>query len=91
MPSRGRYYQAAATAPGRLSGLDHGEQARPAGHGSLNKRSLNALMAQRPAVGRLAVLVDFGIVVSQEVIDYFRWALLTAIFLLPQLRGADPI
>jgi len=57
-----------------------------------DKQSLNALMAQRPAVSRLAVLVDFGIIVSQEVIDYFPLGIVNSHFsLLPQLRGADPI
>ena len=41
---------------------------------------------------RLAVLIDFGIIVPQDVIDSFPLGILNSHFsLLPQWRGADPI
>jgi methionyl-tRNA formyltransferase len=40
----------------------------------------------------VAVLIDFGIIVSQAVIDYFELGIVNSHFsLLPELRGADPI
>ena len=39
-----------------------------------------------------AVLIDFGIIVSQQVIDSFKYGIINSHFsLLPKLRGADPI
>jgi methionyl-tRNA formyltransferase len=56
------------------------------------KSELNMLMDSRPVRSRLAVLVDFGIIVSQQVIDYFELGIVNSHFsLLPQWRGADPI
>lgn len=41
---------------------------------------------------KLGVLVDFGIIVSQYVIDYFELGIINSHFsLLPEWRGADPI
>jgi len=41
---------------------------------------------------RVAVLIDFGIIVSRDVIDAFRLGIINSHFsLLPELRGADPI
>ena len=49
-------------------------------------------MAQRPAVSRLAVLVDSGIIIVKEVIDYFPLGIVvTATFPCCRTRGADPI
>ncbi len=57
-----------------------------------NKRTLNELFAAKPVQSKLAVLIDFGIIVSQDVIDYFPRGILNSHFsLLPQWRGADPI
>ena len=57
-----------------------------------DKRALNELFKTRPVSSRLAVLVDFGIIVSQEVIDYFPLGIINSHFsLLPEWRGADPI
>lgn len=57
-----------------------------------NKLSLDALFASRPVQSRLAVLIDFGIIVSQTVIDYFPLGIVNSHFsLLPEWRGADPI
>ncbi|HSX08073.1 MAG TPA: methionyl-tRNA formyltransferase [Candidatus Saccharimonadales bacterium] len=57
-----------------------------------DKQSLDALFTQKPFKSELAVLVDFGIIVSQEVIDYFPLGIVNSHFsLLPEWRGADPI
>jgi methionyl-tRNA formyltransferase len=41
---------------------------------------------------RMGVLIDFGIIVPGEVLDYFKIGIINSHFsLLPQLRGADPI
>jgi len=57
-----------------------------------DKRSLNELFATQPAKSKLAVLIDFGIIISQQVIDYFPLGIINSHFsLLPEWRGADPI
>jgi methionyl-tRNA formyltransferase len=57
-----------------------------------NRRELDELFATRPVKSRVAVLIDFGIIVSQAVIDYFELGIVNSHFsLLPELRGADPI
>lgn len=57
-----------------------------------NKAELNDLFATKPVTSQCAVLIDFGIIVSQEVIDYFPLGIVNSHFsLLPEWRGADPI
>jgi methionyl-tRNA formyltransferase len=57
-----------------------------------NKRTLDELFNAKPVKSRLAVLIDFGIIVSQSVIDYFPLGIINSHFsLLPEWRGADPI
>ncbi|HEY9713519.1 MAG TPA: methionyl-tRNA formyltransferase [Chroococcales cyanobacterium] len=56
------------------------------------RAALDALMAERPFQSQLAVLIDFGVIVSQRVIDYFSKGIINSHFsLLPEWRGADPI
>jgi methionyl-tRNA formyltransferase len=56
------------------------------------KLELSKLIATRPFSSDLGVLIDFGIIVSQETIDYFELGILNSHFsVLPELRGADPI
>ena len=56
------------------------------------KAGLDELMDTRPVRSRVAVLVDFGIIVSQGAIDYFELGIVNSHFsLLPEWRGADPI
>lgn len=56
------------------------------------KQELNDLFTSKPVKSRLAVLIDFGIIVSQEVIDYFPLGIINSHFsVLPEWRGADPI
>lgn len=57
-----------------------------------SKQELDDLVAKKPFRSRLGVLVDFGIIVSQAVIDYFQLGIVNSHFsVLPQWRGADPI
>jgi methionyl-tRNA formyltransferase len=57
-----------------------------------SKRDLISLFANRPVVSKIAVLIDFGIIVPQQVIDYFPLGIINSHFsLLPEWRGADPI
>ena len=57
-----------------------------------SKKELNALFTDRLFESRVAVLIDFGILVSQQVIDYFPLGIINSHFsLLPEWRGADPI
>ncbi len=61
-------------------------------HTVSNRAELSELMAAKPFSSKLAVLIDFGIIVAQDVIDYFELGIVNSHFsLLPQWRGADPI
>lgn len=61
-------------------------------HTVSNKRSLDELIAQDPFEGKIGILIDFGIIVSQKAIDYFPLGIVNSHFsLLPEWRGADPI
>lgn len=57
-----------------------------------NRKSLDELFKTKPVHSRVAILIDFGIIVSQNVIDYFPMGIINSHFsLLPEWRGADPI
>jgi len=57
-----------------------------------NKRETDELFAAKSVNSRLGVLIDFGIIVSQQVIDCFPLGIVNSHFsLLPEWRGADPI
>lgn len=57
-----------------------------------NRHELDELINKKRFTSRLAVLVDFGIIVSQSVIDKFELGIINSHFsLLPEWRGADPI
>lgn len=61
-------------------------------HTAANKRGLDELFAEQPVKSKLGVLIDFGIIVSQKVIDYFPIGIINSHFsILPEWRGADPI
>jgi methionyl-tRNA formyltransferase len=56
------------------------------------KNELNTLFSTAKLQSRLAVLIDYGIIVSQEIIDYFPLGIVNSHFsILPEWRGADPI
>lgn len=57
-----------------------------------DKTSLSELFRSRPVNSQIGVVIDFGIIISQDVIDYFPLGIVNSHFsLLPQWRGADPI
>lgn len=57
-----------------------------------DKQSLDDLFAGTRFKSRISILVDFGIIISQNVIDYFPLGIVNSHFsLLPEWRGADPI
>lgn len=72
--------------------LDVAEELRLPVFTAANKRELSSLFEQRPVHSKIAVLIDFGIIVSQAVIDYFPLGIINSHFsLLPEWRGADPL
>lgn len=57
-----------------------------------DKSELSNLINEQKFKSRIGVLIDFGIIVGQDVIDYFELGIVNSHFsLLPELRGADPI
>lgn len=57
-----------------------------------NRGELSELFAGEPLASRLGVVIDYGIILSQDVIDYFPLGIVNSHFsLLPRWRGADPI
>lgn len=57
-----------------------------------NKAALDALLESSKFESRVGVVVDFGIIISKQVIDSFAKGILNSHFsLLPKYRGADPI
>ena len=57
-----------------------------------NKQDLDDLIRLKVLKSDIGVLIDYGIIVSQEVIDYFKLGIVNSHFsLLPLLRGPDPI
>lgn len=57
-----------------------------------NRATLDNLMSESSFESSLAILIDFGIIVSQKVIGYFNYGIVNSHFsLLPEWRGADPI
>ncbi len=57
-----------------------------------NQTDVSEKIAAQTFKSRVAVLIDFGIIVSQDVIDAFPLGIINSHFsLLPELRGADPI
>lgn len=57
-----------------------------------DKKSLDELFEKKPFSSRLGIIVDFGIIVSKKVINYFPLGIINSHFsLLPEWRGADPI
>ncbi len=57
-----------------------------------NKQTLDELIADKKFDSQLAILIDFGIIVSRTVIDGFKQGIINSHFsVLPEWRGADPI
>ncbi len=61
-------------------------------HLARNKKELSALIGGASFESNIAVLIDFGIIVAQDVIDAFPLGIINSHFsILPEWRGADPI
>lgn len=57
-----------------------------------DKKSVSQRIAEARFTSRIGVLIDFGIIVAQDVIDSFELGIVNSHFsLLPEWRGADPI
>lgn len=57
-----------------------------------DRKGLNALIQSHQFESRIAILIDFGIIVSRQVINTFPLGIINSHFsLLPRWRGADPI
>jgi methionyl-tRNA formyltransferase len=57
-----------------------------------NKHGLDKLFASKPVTSELGILIDFGIMLSKPILDYFPLGIINSHFsLLPEWRGADPI
>ncbi|MDB5169543.1 MAG: fmt, methionyl-tRNA formyltransferase [Candidatus Saccharibacteria bacterium] len=57
-----------------------------------NKAELSALFNEHKFESRLGIVIDFGIIIAQDVIDSFELGIVNSHFsLLPEWRGADPI
>lgn len=57
-----------------------------------NKTELSAAFAEQSFRSKLGVVIDYGIIINQDVIDAFSLGIVNSHFsLLPQWRGADPI
>jgi len=57
-----------------------------------NKKEVSERVTAAQFASRVGVLVDFGVIVAQDVIDSFPLGIVNSHFsLLPQWRGADPI
>jgi methionyl-tRNA formyltransferase len=61
-------------------------------HTVAKRTELSELIATNPFSSKVGVLIDFGIIVGQDVIDYFPFGIVNSHFsVLPEWRGADPI
>lgn len=57
-----------------------------------NKSELTTLCTQKKFESPLGIVIDYGIIISQEAIDTFPLGIINSHFsLLPEWRGADPI
>jgi len=57
-----------------------------------NRTELDELLTTKSFTSRVAILIDFGIIISRTAIDSFPLGIINSHFsLLPEWRGADPI
>jgi len=57
-----------------------------------NKTELDQLLFDKKPSSRLGIVVDYGVIMSASVINYFELGIINSHFsLLPEWRGADPI
>lgn len=56
------------------------------------KKELSELFAKNPVASKIGIVIDYGFIINQDVIDYFPLGIINSHFsVLPDLRGADPI
>ncbi len=61
-------------------------------HTVSSNAEISKLIATKPFKSKIAVLIDFGILVGLDAINYFPFGIVNSHFsLLPEWRGADPI
>lgn len=61
-------------------------------HLASSKAELSHIISSQSFSSQLGILIDFGIIVGQDVIDYFPLGIINSHFsILPEWRGADPI
>ncbi len=57
-----------------------------------DKAELDDLFTTTNFTSQVGILIDFGIIVSKKIIEYFQKGIINSHFsLLPELRGADPL
>ena len=57
-----------------------------------SKQELSDLFSTKPVKSKLGVVIDYGFIINQDVIDSFPHGIVNSHFsLLPEWRGADPI
>lgn len=57
-----------------------------------SRSELDTLIAKTAPASTLGIVVDFGVIIGQQTIDYFPHGIINGHFsLLPEWRGADPI
>ncbi len=77
---------------GEVPVLELAEELKLPVYTASNKAELDELFAKQKFESEVGALIDFGIIVSQKVIDYFPLGIINSHFsILPQWRGADPI
>lgn len=56
------------------------------------KLQLSKLVSEKQFRSSVSVVLDYGVIIPQDVIDYFKFGIINSHFsLLPKYRGADPI
>lgn len=59
---------------------------------AVSRRELSSIVTKTTFSSQVAILIDFGIIVNQDVIDHFPLGIINSHFsILPEWRGADPI
>lgn len=57
-----------------------------------NKLELEEIFKNNIFTSEIAILIDYGIIISQNIIDYFSFGIINSHFsILPEWRGPDPI
>lgn len=77
---------------GNFPVIDTAEELKLPMHVVSNRSELSNLISTRPFTSQLGILIDFGILVGVDTIDYFPYGIVNSHFsVLPEWRGADPI